>query len=188
MALTGRRLTLDEFLALPEEKPALEYLDGVVTQKVSPRMRHGRIQWIFCQAVNDYGEPLRLAMAVAEIRATFYGPRWSPVPDVGVYRWERIPRRPDGELDDDANVPWDIAVEIVSPEQSRAEQEAKCRRYIANGIEIALMIDPARKDAVRFGADGSRVELRGEDRIDLDAVLPGFVLTPGQVFASLYPG
>ena len=188
MALTGRRLTLDEFLALPEEEPALEYLDGVVTQKVSPQMRHSRIQSIFAALVNTYGEPRQMAMAFTELRVTFYGPRWSPVPDVSVYRWERIPLLPDGKLDDDANVPWDIAVEVVSPEQSRTEQEAKCRRYVANGVEIALTIDPEREDVVRFGADGSRVELRGDDRIDLDSVLPGFVLTPAQLFAWLYPG
>lgn len=32
MALTGRRLTLDEFLALPEESPGLEHLDGRIVQ------------------------------------------------------------------------------------------------------------------------------------------------------------
>ena len=40
MALTERRTSLEEFLKLPEEKPALEYFDGKVTQKVSPKTRH----------------------------------------------------------------------------------------------------------------------------------------------------
>lgn len=188
MAIGSRRLTLDEFLALPEEKPALEYLDGVVTQKVSPKMHHSRIQSVFLEAVNGYGEPSKTALAFTELRVTFFRPRWSPVPDVGVYRWARLPRQPDGKLANDSDVPWDIAVEIVSPEQSHAEQEAKCRRYVANGVEIALMIDPEQEDVIRFGADGSRVELRGSDRIDLDAVLPGFTLTPANLFATLYPG
>ena len=189
MALTGRRMTLEEFLALPEEgETALEYDDGVVTQKVSPKMHHSGIQSFFIEVVNAYGRPRRLALAFPELRVTFFRPRWSPVPDVGVYRWARIPRQPDGKLANDSDTPWDIAVEIVSPEQSRADQEAKCRRYIANGVEIALMIDPEQEDVVRFGADGSRVQLRGSDRIDLDAVLPGFVLTPADLFATLYPG
>src|SRR5262249_53029124 len=150
--LTGRRLTLDEFLKLPEEKPALEYDDGVVTQKVSPKMHHGRIQSWLVAAINGYGEPRKLALAFPETRVTFFRPRWSPVPDVGVYRWDRIPLQPDGKLANDSDVPWDIAVEIVSPEQNRADQEDKCRRYIADGVEIALMIDPEREDVVRFGA------------------------------------
>ena len=98
-----------------------------------------------------------------------------------------MPRRADGKILNDFSTPWDIAVEIVSPDQSRAEIERKCRWYLANGVEIALMIDPDQEDIVRFDADGSRVELRGDDRIDLDAVLPGFVLTAGALFATLYP-
>ena len=39
MALTEPRMTLEEFLALPEREPALEFEDGVVTQKVWFRWR-----------------------------------------------------------------------------------------------------------------------------------------------------
>jgi Uma2 family endonuclease len=186
MALTGRRLTLDEFLALPEAEPALEYADGEITQKVSPKIHHGRLQYRFAQAVNLYGEPRQLAMAFTETRSTFGGRSY--VPDVGIYRWAKLPLLPDGLLADDTTIPWDVVVEIVSPDQSRAEIERKCQWYLANGVEIALMIDPIRRDIVRYDADGGRVELRGDDCIDLDAVLPGFTLTAAALFASLYPG
>jgi Uma2 family endonuclease len=186
MALTGRRLTLDEFLDLPEESPALEYLNGVTVKKVSPKAYHGRIQYTFADRVNHFAEPRRLAMAFTETRSTFGG--WSQVPDVGIYRWSRLPRRPDGKLLPDFRIPWDLAVEIVSPDQSRHDIETKCRWYIANGVEISLMIDPEREDVIRFGADGSRLELRNEDRIDLDTILPGFELSPAELFAALYPG
>lgn len=36
MVVTPKRKTLDEFLAMPGKKPALEYIDGEVIQKVSP--------------------------------------------------------------------------------------------------------------------------------------------------------
>ena len=184
MALTGRRLTLDEFLDLPEEQPALEYLDGVVSQKVSPKMYHGRSQYKLAEGINQYGEPRRLAVAFTETRATFGGS--SLVPDVGVYRWVNIPRRSDGKILNDSRTPWDAAFEIVSPEQSRRELEEKCRWYVANGVEVAVLLDPDREDGVRFGADGSRVELHGDDRIDPDTILPGFVLTLSGLFSSLY--
>src|ERR1041385_6242978 len=124
MALTGRRLTLDEFLALPEAEPALEYADGVITQKVSPKMRHGRLQGRFAQVVNLYAEPRELALAFTEARSTFGGRSY--VPDVGIYRWANLPLLSDGELADESTIPWDIVVEIVSPDQSRAEIERKC--------------------------------------------------------------
>jgi len=185
MALTGRRVTLEEFLQMPEAEPALEYADGMVLQKVSPKVYHGQTQYGFAEAVNLYGRPRKLAMAFTETRSTFGG--CSYVPDVGVFRWARVPRRPDGKLVNDFYLHWDIAVEIVSPEQSRQAIEDKCRWYIANGVEIVLMIDPDREDIIRFGSDGSRVELRGDARGDLDAILSGFELTPASLFATLYP-
>src|SRR4051812_40513780 len=116
MVLTGRQhLTLEQFLDLPEEQPALEYLHGEITQKMSPKMYHGQIQYSFAEAVNLYGRPRRLAMAFTETRATFRGA--SLVPDVGIYRWANLPRQPDGKLIDDSRTPWDVAVEIVSPQQ-----------------------------------------------------------------------
>ncbi|MBK7329838.1 MAG: Uma2 family endonuclease [Dehalococcoidia bacterium] len=39
----GVRMTPEEYLALPEEKPYLEYVDGVVLQKPMPNEDHGRI-------------------------------------------------------------------------------------------------------------------------------------------------
>ncbi|MBK7126193.1 MAG: Uma2 family endonuclease [Dehalococcoidia bacterium] len=39
----GVRMTPEEYLALPEEKPYLEYVDGVVLQKPMPNEEHGRI-------------------------------------------------------------------------------------------------------------------------------------------------
>lgn len=42
VALT-QPLTLDEFLLRPEEKPALEYERGVITQKMSPMPKHGKV-------------------------------------------------------------------------------------------------------------------------------------------------
>ncbi len=37
-------LTLERFLRLPEAKPALEFIDGKVVQKVSPKRTHSTIQ------------------------------------------------------------------------------------------------------------------------------------------------
>ena len=44
MTITRTGLSLAEFLALPEEKPALEYVDGVVVQKMAPQYEHSTVQ------------------------------------------------------------------------------------------------------------------------------------------------
>lgn len=184
MAIGERRMTLEEFLRLPEEKPALEYLDGVVTQKVSPQGQHGVLEFAVAASINGYGLPRRLARAIPELRATYGG--WSPVPDVAVYRWDRVPLTPDGKVANRFTEPPDIAVEIVSPEQSVGDLLDKCRWYVDHGVTIALVVDPEHELVweVRPGAEPHVP--RGRDRIDLDAVLPGFELTVDGLFATLY--
>jgi Uma2 family endonuclease len=186
VAITERRMTLEEFLRLPEEEPPLEYWDGRVTRKVSPQGKHGWLQFKFAERVNGFAEPRKLAMAIPELRATYNG--GSTVPDVAVYRWDRVPRDPDGALADVFVEPPDIAVEIVSPEQSVKDLIEKCRWYVDHGVSIVLLVHPRQRWVRRFSADADTEALRGADRIDLDAVLPGFELTVEQLFATLYPG
>src|SRR5215213_5000295 len=176
-------LTLDEFLALPEEEPALEYFNGEVTQKVSPMGRHAVLQLRGANLINDFAVSRRLALALPELRGTFAGA--SRVPDIAVLRWARIPRTADGEIDNDQYIRPDIAIEILSPGQSLPDLAAKCRWYTANGVEKTLLIDDRRRSVTRFGAGGSEQRLTGDERIDLEPVLPGFSLTVAALFQTL---
>ena len=192
MTITERRMTLEEFLRLAEEEPPLEYWDGKVTRKVSPQGKHGRLETKFAERVNRFAEPPRLAMAITELRATFGG--GSPVPDVAIYRWDRIPLDPDGAIADVFVEAPDIAVEILSPGRGGfetrpyEEQIEKCRWFVDHGVQIALLFHPRERSVRLFRPDAELRVLRGADRIDLDAVLPGFELTVNDLFAMLYPG
>ena len=79
----GQRMTLEEFLALPEQKPALEYADGMVTQKMAPTPDHIELQAIFRNAFNEVAEQTRLGRTFADIR--FRDGDLVQVPDVGFY-------------------------------------------------------------------------------------------------------
>ena len=181
--IVGRRMTLDDFLALPEETPALEYVDGVVTQKVAPQGQHVTLQDEFTQRVNALARPRKLARAYPELRATYAG--LSRVPDVAVYLWHRIPRLPNGRVANRFTEPPDIAIEIVSPDQTATALVSKCIWYVKNGVQIALIADPGNDTVLRFRPDSLPDVLTGSDRIDLDDVLPGFELTVNELFASL---
>lgn len=85
MVEIGKRLTLEDFLALPEEKPALEYAEGVVTQKPMPKAVHARLQSVLLRLFDRLGDPTKLFLAFPELRFTL-GAR-SYVPDVAVYVW-----------------------------------------------------------------------------------------------------
>ena len=183
MAITQRRMTLEEFLRLPEEEPYLELIDGMVMQKVAPQWLHSVLQPNLAAIINHHARPRKLAIAATELRATV-GPD-SLVPDVAVYRWERIPRGEDGKLLNFLPGTPDIAIEIVSPDQTVREMVAKCRRYLANGAQVALAVDPDSETVVRVHPDGSTMTLRGDDRLDLSPVLPDFELTIRNLFDAL---
>jgi Uma2 family endonuclease len=107
------------------------------------------------------------------------------VPDVAVFRWERVPTTADGEIADDFLLPPDIALEIISPGQTVAKLRERCRWYVAHGVPIALLVLPRRRIVYRFHArDGEQV-LTGNDQIDVQEILPGFELTVEGLFAAL---
>jgi Uma2 family endonuclease len=184
MAITQQRMSVEQFLAQPEEEPALELEpDGTVTQKVSPRGQHSRLQPAFAEQFNRFAEPRKLALAFTELRATFGGASY--VPDVSVYLWDRIPITTEGEVADDFREPPDIAVKIVSPEQSVNAPVRRCMWNVEHGVGAALLVDPKDRSVLLFRPGGGMRALSGGDSLELADILPGFQLTVEEIFASL---
>src|SRR5438046_1128786 len=111
MAIATKRLTLEEFLKLPEEEPSLEYVDGEVTQKVAPQGKHAVLQFEIARLLDNFARPLKLAKVLPELRSTYV--RASTVPDLSVYLSQRLPHDSDGRIADRFLNPPDLAVEIV---------------------------------------------------------------------------
>ena len=183
MAVTSTPLTLEEFLRLPEEEPALEFAHGVVTPKVSPQGKHSALQVALARHLEEAGRPGKVARAFTELRATFAG--ISRVPDIAVYRWDRIPVDARGQVANEFTDPPDIAFEIVSPEQSVNALVRRCFWYVANGVQTALLVDPADESVLFFRTGGQAGAWHGSDQIDVSDVLPQFNLTVERLFASL---
>jgi Uma2 family endonuclease len=183
MAIAQRRMTLEEFLRLPEAEPPYEFWHGEVIQKVSSKMPHGGLQFGVGELVYRLTGPGRPFRIFPETRVTFRGV--SAVPDLIVYRRERVPRDGRGQLVEDSTVPPDVAVEILSPGQSRTRVLAHCRWYVANSIRLAVFADPRRRVVRLFRPGSESGDMRGADVLDLTDVLPGFVLSVDDFFAPL---
>jgi Uma2 family endonuclease len=186
MAVASKHLILEEFLTLPEEQPPLEFINGLVTQKVSPKGRHSVLQTAFVQRLNESARQGKPARALTELRVTFADA--SVVPDISVFRWERIPVDASGEIADTFLEAPDIAIEIASPDQSITALVRRCLWYVTHGVQVALLVDPADHSLLAFRPDQPAVAWHGADRIDLHEVLPDFDLSVDQLFASLRHG
>ena len=175
-------MSLDEFLALPEEETSLEYDDGLVTQKMAPQADHGTLQYQIAKRLDLAGETRRLGKVFTETR--FVTPRWSPVPDVSFYQRARIRLTSRDEIGD-FHIPPDIAVEIVSPSQSVGELLRKCLRYADLGVAVSLVVDRADRTVYDIRPGEPLRVLREDDPIDLEPVLPGLDLTVRALFGSI---
>jgi len=183
MAITPDRMTLDQFLALPEEEPPLELFGGEVTRKVSPKMFHSAIQIYLGPLFNAFCRPKRLGRAFSELRTSYEG--ISTVPDVVYFVQARIPRSADGKRLAEAMIPPAIAVEIVSPDQSVTDLLIRCLWYVANGVRISLLIDPQRLSVILFRPGSEPIALRDTGTLDLGDVIPGFTIDVADLFAEL---
>jgi Uma2 family endonuclease len=183
MAVPLKEMTLERFLELPEEEPALEFEDGRITQKVSPKGQHSRLQLDLGGAIEQFARPRKLALAFTELRATFGGRSY--VPDISVYRWSRLPVNTAGDIANDFTEPPDLAIEILSPEQGTTALVRRCLWYVSHGVGIALLVDPTDRSVLSFRPDRIPTSLVDSDRIDVDDLLPGFALTVRQLFDLL---
>ena len=136
----SKPISLKEFLALPETKPASEYIDGKIIQKPMPQGEHSTIQGELIIALNSALKPQKIARAFPELRCTFGGR--STVPDVTVFTWDRIPRQDNGRIANAFNIEPDWTIEILSPDQRHSRVTGNILHCLDNGTKLGWLIDP----------------------------------------------
>jgi Uma2 family endonuclease len=136
----SKLLTLEEFLRLPETKPASEYINGQIIQKPMPQGKHSSIQTELSTTVNAALKSRRVARAFSELRCTFGGR--SIVPDVSVFTWTRISRDENGEVANVFPLPPDWTIEILSPDQNQTKVTKNVLYCLDHGTEMGWFIDP----------------------------------------------
>lgn len=175
-------LTLEEFLQQPETKPASEFVDGRLEQKLMPPGKHSRLQLRFCDQVNEIAEANQVAMAFPELRCTFDGR--SIVPDATVFHWERIPFDADGEVANTFETYPDWTIEILSPDQTTTKVIRNILHCLKHGSQLGWLIDPEERVILVFRPEQLPTELVGDDVLPVLATLT-LALTVNDVFAWL---
>ncbi|MCA2621975.1 MULTISPECIES: Uma2 family endonuclease [unclassified Microcystis] len=158
-------LTLPEFLALPESKPALEYIDGRIVQKAMPKTRHARLQSKLIEKINRITETEKIAYAFPELRCTFAGR--SIVPDIAVLLWQNIPFDTNGEPLDNILIPPDWTIEILSPEQSSNRVTGNILYCLKHGCKLGWLLDAEDRSILIFLPDRPPELRQGLDRLEI---------------------
>ena len=160
-----KAIALDDFLLLPETKPASEYIDGQIIQKPMPKGKHSTLQIEFATVINTATKSKRIARAFPELRCTFGS--GSIVPDIAVFTWDRIPTDKNGEIADVFLIAPDWTIEILSPDQRPTRVTKNILRCLRNGTQMGWLIDPDDRSVFIY-QPGQEVQVLDEP----DDVLP----------------
>ena len=181
---TPTQLTLEEFLAQPETEPASEYINGKIYQKPMPQGEHSTLQTRLVAAINQVSIPEKIAHAYTELRCTFSGS--AIVPDISVFEWQRIPRRPNGRIANKFEVPPDWVIEILSPEQSPSRVINKITFCLKHGTKLGWFIEPEDESVMVFLPNQLPDVKYGDDKLPVLEVLGDWQLSVADVFSWLY--
>ena len=141
-------LTLETFLALPETKPASEFIDRKIVQKPMPLGKHSALQSGISELIETEIRERRIACTFPELRCTFNGS--SIVPDIAVFVWQRIPTDEDGEIANVFSIAPDWIIEILSPGQSIARVTKKIIHCLEHGTQMGWLVDPVHKSVLIY--------------------------------------
>ena len=168
----GVRMTPEQYLALPEEKPYLEYIDGMVLQKPMPSREHVELvaEIIFRIKLWIQSHGGRIG---PEARVRLGELNNFRLPDVSFWK-EGAPR------DDDATP--SLAVEIRSRGQTLAELRRKCEMLRSTGVETCWLSDPVSRTAELY--EGRKKSGAAVETLTASC-LPGFALPLADLFAIL---
>jgi Uma2 family endonuclease len=103
-------------------------------------------------------------------------------PDAAWIAWPRWNALSKEEQEGLAPICPEFVIELRSPSDSLAELQAKMRLWVANGVEVAWLVDPSRK-AVEVYRPGREAEVvAGGSAVEGAGPVAGFVLELGRVW------
>ncbi len=165
------------------EKRLFELVDGVLVEKIMGYAESSiaaRLLILLGKFVdeNDLGN---LASPDGTMRLM---PGLVRIPDVSFVSWEHLPNR-QIPTEDIPNLSPDLAVEILSKGNTKAEMDLKVRDYFHSGTKLVWLVD-LRNRSVRVYTSPDKSKFVTEDQsLNGGDVLPGFKLPLRQVFARL---
>ncbi len=160
-----------------------ELIDGTLVEKAMGWQESQLAVWI-ATLLNNYVQPKNLGMVLGSDGMFRLQPQQIRIPDVAFISKQRYAGR---TLQPGAfwELGCDLAVEVLSPSNTRREMERKLNDYFAAGVSVAWLVDPKAREVAVYSSPAQATTLRGDDVLEGGAVLPGFAVPVAQLFAAL---
>jgi Uma2 family endonuclease len=166
-------MTADELLVLSMPDKRTELVRGVLVVREPAGGRHGRVVNELSRVIGNHVHDHALgAVYAAETGFTLARrPDTVRAPDVAFVRRERLP---DPEPTGFPDLAPDLVVEVVSPGDRAGEILAKVADWLTAGTRLVWVVDPGRRLARVYRADGTESLLTAQEALLGEDVLPGF--------------
>jgi len=183
---TKTRVSLEEFLAMPETEPASELIDGEVVQKMSPTLYHGRLTSRLISLLDQYLADTHEGSVVNEVRHVNFAEERVFLPDINVTLAGRLPKGPEAGQHGPLSVQPDFALEVISPGDSVGRVLEKADFYMRAGTQLLWLVDPDSETITAHRPGQAPTIHRAPAVINAEPVLRGFTLDVGPLFAVLH--
>jgi Uma2 family endonuclease len=168
----------------------IELVDGILVEK-GMGFREGFLGMWIGTLLNLYLQEDNLGLVAGSDGMIRFKLDLVRMPDVSFIRWDSV--EDPNEIENPAGafleVPPDLAVEVLSPSNTRREMEIKLDEYAKAGVKLVWYVDPERKevDVYPKGNPKRKKTLGENDTLTGGDVLPGFEVPVARIFESRAP-
>lgn len=176
-----RLITGDELLHMADRNPC-ELVDGRIVPMSPTNPDHGRIEVNIASALNSVVRSQNLGIVMAGEVGIFTA--WNPDrvrgADVVFISHAQYARRTRtrGFLD----VAPELVIEILSPENRHVDMRQKVQEYLAIGVRLVLVVDPANRTISAERPGGMVQRYVEKEIVPCEDAVPGFVLSVAATF------
>ena len=177
-----RLVTAEEFARTPGYDRRYELVDGVVVEMTPVGGRHGWLALRLARLLADYVDAHQLGVVMVETGFTLArNPDTVRGPDVSFVGADRIPAA--GIPETFWSGPPDLAVEIRSPSDTVAALHAKGGEYLARGVRLVWILDPAAETVTVSAPHLPLMTVGDPDVLEGGDVVPGLRISLRELFA-----
>jgi len=183
--IEARVLTAEQYFQSPRFARS-ELINGMEIEQMPPGFDHGEYAAELCLHLKLFLRRRKLGRISVEGGYILKrNPDLVVGPDVSFLSNERLQnlRREKRGTDSWIEGAPTLAVEILSPSNSRREVEDKTHQYLQAGAQQVWIVDPKKRTVTVFAADAEPQVFAKNQTLDGGEILPGFALPLEELFA-----
>jgi Uma2 family endonuclease len=176
--------TVEDVLTVHQKTGRLcELVEGILVEKGM-----GYIESVLAIAIgvflHDFVRPRKLGFVTGEAGTVQLMAGLVRIPDVAFTSADRLPRRrlPKKPI---PNLVPNLAVEVLSASNTKAEMAVKRQEYFSTGVQLVWEVDAIARTVAVYTTPDQVTVLTEADTLTGGDVLPGFTLRLSELFAEL---